>query len=162
MWLRLVIVSNERRTIIMVPQNPWVLGQMASSKFCILVFLYHSFHYPCYLFENFDCQFLVIIDWLFTTCVFATLAIIGTTLVCGRFRSRVFISKILVVLFVPGYLAIWHAVTGLLLDILQRATSWLKISMVEKLISKKLVNPCGLYDNSLLMGHHPTWLYCSG
>ena len=31
-----------------------------------------------------------------------------------------------------------------------------KISMVEKLISNELVNPYGLYDNSLLMGHHPT------
>ena len=47
------------------------------------------------LFENFDCGFHVFIDWLFTTCVFTTLAIIGTMLVCGRFGSRVFISKIL-------------------------------------------------------------------
>ena len=30
-----------------------------------------------------------------------------------------------------------------------------KISLVEKLISKELVNPYGLYDNSLLMGAPP-------
>ena len=51
------------------------------------------------LFEIFDCRFLAFIGWLFTTCVFATLAIIGTTLVCGRFRSRVLISKILTCFF---------------------------------------------------------------
>ena len=44
-----------------------------------------------------------------------------------------------------------HAIPGLLLDILRVA----KISMVEKLISKELLNSYGLYDNSLLMGAPP-------
>ena len=67
-------------------------------NFCILVFLlfpYHSFHYPCYYLNIFDFLFHVFIDWLFLTCVFATLAVIGVTLVCGRCGSRVYISKIL-------------------------------------------------------------------
>ena len=49
-----------------------------------------------------------------------TLAIIGTTLVCGRFGSRVLISKILTCFFfVPGYSAMQHAIPGLFLDILR-------------------------------------------
>ena len=71
-------------------------------NFCILVFLlflYHSFHYPCYYFEIFDCRFLAFIDWLFTTCVFVTLTIIGTTLVCSWFGSHVLVSKILTCFF---------------------------------------------------------------
>ena len=40
-------------------------------------------------------------------------------------------------------------ITGYLVENYELA----KISMVEKLISKELVNPYGLYDNSLLMGH---------
>ena len=51
-------------------------------------------------------------------------------------KSRFLYPKYLLVLFVPGYLAMRHAITGLLLDILQITVSWLKIPMVEKLISK--------------------------
>ena len=36
------------------------------------------------------------------------------------------------------------------------------ISMVEKLISKELVNPYGLYDNSLLMGAPPNMAILPG
>ena len=72
------------------------------------------------LFKIFDCRFLAFIDWLFWTCVFAILAIIGTTLACGRFRSRVsYIKFFNLFLFVPGYSAMRHAIPGLLLDILQ-------------------------------------------
>ena len=66
-------------------------------NFCILVFLlflYHSFHHPCY-YLKFSIIDFAFIDWLFMTCVLATLAVIGTTLLCGRFGSHVLISKIL-------------------------------------------------------------------
>ena len=56
-------------------------------------------------------------------------------------KSCFFISKILLVLFVSGYLVMRPAIIGLLLDILQKITSWLNISMVEKLINKELVGP---------------------
>ena len=48
-----------------------------------------------------------------------------------------------------------YNIPGLLLDILQRSSSWLKISMVEKLIVKNLSTLDGLYDNSLLIGAPP-------
>ena len=54
------------------------------------------------------------------TCVFATLPIIGTTLVCGRFGSLVsYIKNFNLFLFVPGYSVMRHAIPGLLLDILR-------------------------------------------
>ena len=48
-----------------------------------------------------------------------------------------------------------YDIPGLLLDILQRSSTWLKIPMVEKLIVKNLSTLDGLYDNSLLMGAPP-------
>ena len=77
-----------------------------------------------------------------------------------RFGSRALYLKYLTFsfcsrLFIDAICNYWTV-------ILQITMSWLKISMVEKLISKELVNPFGLYDNSLLMGHHPTWLFCQG
>ena len=45
-----------------------------------------------------------------------------------------------------------YNIPGLLLDIFQRSSSWLNISMVDKLIVKNLSILDGLYDNSLLMG----------
>ena len=63
-------------------------------------------------------------------------------------------SEYLLVLFIPGTSAITN-IPVLLLDIFQRSSSWLNISMVDKLIVKNLSTLDGLYDNSLLMGALP-------
>ena len=64
-------------------------------------------------------------------------------------------TEYFLVLFVPGSSAIMIWFPGLLLDFLQRSSSWLKILMVEKLIVKNLLTLDGLYDNSLLIGAPP-------
>ena len=75
---------------------------------------------------------------------------------CAVGSEVVFIyPEYLLVLFVPGSSAIRYNIPGLLLDILQRSSSWLKIPMLEKLIVKNLSTLDGLYNNSLLMGAPP-------
>ena len=133
-------------------------------KFGLFLFLTDKFLYPyvsfvslsllsltMLLFKIFDCWFCIY--WLaISTCVFATLAIIGTTLVCDGFGSRVsYIKNFNLFLFVPDYSAMRHAIPGLLLDILRVGKDF----YVEKVISKELVNPYGLYNSSLLMGAPP-------
>ena len=71
---------------------------------------------------------------------------------CGRFRSRVLISKILTCFFL---FQVIQRCDMLYLDNYWISCELAKISMVEKLISEELVNPYGLYDNSLLMGAPP-------
>ena len=82
-----------------------------------------------------------------------TLAIIGTTLVCGRFGSRVSYIKNFNLFFF--LFQIIQRCDMLYLDCYWISFELAKISMVEKLISKELVNPYGLYNNSLLMGAPP-------
>ena len=86
------------------------------------------------------------------TRVFATLAIISTRLVCGQFENCVIILKILTCF---SLFQVIQRCDMLYLDYYWISCELAKISMVEKLISKELVNPCGLYDNSLLMGAPP-------
>ena len=69
-------------------------------------------------------------------------------------KSCSYISKILTCFFLFQVIQRCDMLYLDLLDVLQRTTR-VKISMVEKLISKELVNPYGLYDNSLLMGAPP-------
>ena len=86
------------------------------------------------LFKIFDCRFCIYLLAI-STCVFVTLAIIGTTLVCGRFGSRVFlISKILICFFL---FQIIQRCDTLYLDCYWISCELAKISMVEKLISKE-------------------------
>ena len=136
--------------------------------FLFLVFLSHTFHGKSYYFLLIEFWFLVIVDCQIASYVFATLIVklrhtfsrlvfIGTTFVFGsvRFGSSALYLKYLTFsfcsrLFVDAICNNWTTIC-----ILQITTSWLKISMVEKLISKELDNPFGFYDNSLLMGHHP-------
>ena len=67
-------------------------------------------------------------------------------------KSCFLISKILTCFFL---FQIIQRCDMLYLDCYWISCELAKISMVEKLISKELVNPYGLYDNSLLMGAPP-------
>ena len=84
----------------------------------IISFLTDKFMYPCVsfvylsllslsvlLFKIFNFRFHVFLTGLFSH-AFARLSLFGTTLVRGRFDSRVYICRIFLVLFVPGYSAI--------------------------------------------------------
>ena len=62
-------------------------------------------------------------------------------------KSCSYIKNFNLFLFVPGYRC-----DMLYLDYFWISCELAKISMVEKLISKELVNPYELYNNSLLMG----------
>ena len=99
-------------------------------KFGLFLFLTDKFLYPCVSFVSLSLLSLTMllfkirlslscIYWLaISTCVFTTLAIIGTMLVCVRFGSRVsYIKNFNLFLFVPDYSAMRHAIPGLLLDI---------------------------------------------
>ena len=101
------------------------------------------------LFENFDFRFHVIIDWLFLTCVFATLAIRYNARVRSVRKSCLYIQNINLFFSFQVLQRLRYNVLGLFLDILQRSSN---ISMVEKLIVKNLSTLDVLYDNPLLMG----------
>ena len=107
------------------------------------------------LFENFDFRFHVFIDWLFLTCVFATLAFWHNARVRSVRKSCLYIQNIYLFFSFQVLQRLRYNVPGLLLDILQRSSSCLNISMVDKLIVKNLSTLAGLYDNSLLMGAPP-------
>ena len=111
---------------------------------------------PMLLFEIFNFRFHVIIDWLFLTCFFTTLAIRHNARVWSVQKLCLYIQNIYLFFSFQVPQRLRYDFPGLLLDCLQRSSSWLKILMVEKLIVKKLSTLDGLYDNSLLMGapHH--------
>ena len=104
------------------------------------------------LFKIFNFRFHVFFDWLFLTCVFATLAIrhnarARSVQISCLYMQNIFCS------FRSRFFSIYDMI---FLDFyLQRSSSWLKILMVEKLIVKNLSTLDGLYDNSLLMGAPP-------
>ena len=107
------------------------------------------------LFEILDFRFRVIIDWLFLTCIFATLAIWHDARVRSVWKSCLYIQNINLFFLFQVLQRLRYDIPGLLLDILQRSLTWRKIPMVEKLIVKNLSTLDGLYDNSLLMGAPP-------
>ena len=107
------------------------------------------------LFKNFDFRFHVIIDWLFLTCVFATLTIRHNACVGSVRKLCLYIQNINLFFSFQVLQRLGYNIPGLLLDILQRFSSWLNISMVEQLIVKNLSTLDGLYNNSLLMGAPP-------
>ena len=90
------------------------------------------------LFESFDFRFHVIIDRLFLICVFATLAIRHNARVRSVRKSCLYIQNINLFFSFKVLQQLRYNIPGLLLDILQRSSSWLNISMVEKLIVKHL------------------------
>ena len=93
------------------------------------------------LFKIFNFRFHVFLTGLFPH-AFWRLSLFGTTLVRDRFDSRVYICRIFLFLFVPGYSAITICFfPGLLFA---EIFSWLKILMVEKLIVKNLSTLDGL------------------
>ena len=86
---------------------------------------------------------------LFSTCVFATLAIRHN----ARARLvRVYICRIFLFFSFQVIQHLRYVFPGLLFA---EIISWLKILMVEKLIVKNLSTLDGLKDNSLLMGAPP-------
>ena len=107
------------------------------------------------LFKIFNIRFHVFIDWLFLTCVFATLAIWHNARARLVRKSCLYIQNIFCSLRSRVLQRLRYDFPGLLLVFLQRSFSWLKILMVEKLIVKNLSTLDGLYDNSLLMGAPP-------
>ena len=90
------------------------------------------------LFENFDFRFHVFIDWPFSTYVFATLAIRHNARVRSVRKSCLYIQNIYLFFLFQILQQLRYYIPGLLLDILQRSSSWLNISMVDKLIVKNL------------------------
>ena len=104
------------------------------------------------LFKIFDCRFLAFIDWLFRH-AFSRLSLLSAQRLCAVGSEVVFLmSKILTCFFL---FQVIQRCDMLYLDCYWIPCELAKISMVEKLISKELVNPYGLYDNSLLMGAPP-------
>ena len=92
------------------------------------------------LFENFDFRFHVIIDWLFLTCVFVTLAIRHNARVRSVRKSCLYIQNINLFFSFQVLQRLRYNIPGLLLDILQR------FSLAEyfhggEADCKELVNP---------------------
>ena len=104
------------------------------------------------LFENFNFRFHVFIDRLFLTCVFTTLAIRHNARMWSVRKSCLYIQNI----YLFFSFQVRYNIPGLLLDIFQRSSSWLNISMVDKLIVKNLSTLDGLWEP------HPIWIYCRG
>ena len=124
-------------------------------NFCILVFLYHSFHYPCYYLKFLIVDFLHFLtalhDMRFRDSRYnqhnaRMRSVRKSCSYIKNFNLFFFCSR----LFSDATFYSW-TITGYLAENYELA----KISMVEKLISKELVNPYGLYNNSLLMGAPP-------
>ena len=141
-------------------------------KFGLFLFLTDKFLYPCVsfvslsllsltmlLFKIFDCRFCIY--WLaISTCVFATLAIIGTTLVCGQFGSRVSYTKNFNLflfcsrLFSDATCYTW-TVTGYL-------ASWRRFLWWRSWLVKNLSTLMGYTTVFYWWEPHSIWLYCRG
>ena len=122
---------------------------------CVSLFSLSLLSLSMLLFENFYFQFHVFIDWLFLTCIFATLTIRHNARVWSVRKSCLYIQNIYLFFSFQVLQQLRYNIPGLLLDILQRSSSWLNISVVDKLIVKNLSTLDGLYNNSLLMGAPP-------
>ena len=125
-----------------------------------LLFLYHSFHYPCYYLK------------------FSISCICGLALHDMRFhdsrynrhnahvrsvrKSCSYIKIFNLFLFVPGYSVMRHAIPGLLLDILQRTTSWRRFLWWRSWLVKNLSTLMGYTTILYWWEPHPIWLYCRG
>ena len=92
------------------------------------------------LFKIFNFRFHVFLTGLFPH-AFWRLSLFGTTLVCDRFDSRVYICRIFLFFSFQVIQQLRYVFPGLLFA---EIFSWLKILMVEKLIVKNLSTLDGL------------------
>ena len=114
------------------------------------------------LFKIFDCRFLAFIDWLFTTCFRDSCYNWHNACVWSVWKSWSYIKNFNLFLFVPGYSAMRHAIPGLLLDILQRTTSWRRFLWWRSWLVKNLLTLMGYMTILYWWEPHPIWLYCRG